>query len=199
MIWREKKTLLIVLGLILLANTIFFFTYRVQYQSRLDALDERLAAAKRDLAQAEDGRLSAERTVQSYQKVEKDVLRVFDEHWSTRPERLTIMIAEVKRLAVASNLVPASYSFSRAEAKKIAGARPGSDTLGAHEVGITFNVKGSYEQVRRLINLLELSRQFVIISRINLTSGSDTDDLTLSLELKTLFRDQPAGLTNNRL
>jgi hypothetical protein len=198
MIWREKKTLLIVLGLILLANTVFFFTYRVQYQSRLDALDERLDAAKRDLALARDARIRAERSYQSYRQVEKDVLRVFNEHWSTRPERLTIMIAEVKRLAVASNLVPTVYGFSRAEAKKIPGARPGSDTLGAHEVGITFNVKGSYEQVRRLINLLELSRQFVIISRINL-SGSDTDELTLSLDLKTLFRDQPAGLTSNRL
>jgi hypothetical protein len=198
MIWREKKTLLTILGLLLLANTIFFFTYRVQYQSRLDALDERLETANRDLEQARAARILAERSLQSYRQVEKDVLRVFDEHWSTRPERLTPMIAEVKRLAVASNLVPTTYTFSQTEAKRIPGARPGSDTLGAHEVGITFNVLGTYEQVRRLINLLELSRQFVIISRINLAS-SDTDQLTLSLELKTLFRDQPNGLTNNRL
>src|SRR5205807_1245036 len=39
MIWREKRILLIVLGVLLLANTIFFFTYRVQYVSRLEDLD----------------------------------------------------------------------------------------------------------------------------------------------------------------
>ncbi len=196
MIWREKKTLLTILGLLLVANTLFFFTYRVQYQSRLDALDERLDTAKRDLDQARSARVLAERSFQGYRQVEKDVLRVFDEHWSTRPQRLTAMIAEVKRLAVASNLVPASYSYTQAEAKKIPGARPGSNTLGAHQVGITFTVQGTYEQVRRLINLLELSRQFVIISRVNL-AGADTDQLTLSLDLKTLFRDEPAPLTND--
>ena len=39
MIWREKRTLLFVLGAALLANAIFFFTYRVQYENRLRALD----------------------------------------------------------------------------------------------------------------------------------------------------------------
>src|SRR5438874_2592741 len=32
MIWREKRILLIVLGLLLAANTVFFFTYRVRYE-----------------------------------------------------------------------------------------------------------------------------------------------------------------------
>jgi len=43
MIWRERRTLLIVLGLLLAANTIFFFTYRVQYEQRLRDLDTRTA------------------------------------------------------------------------------------------------------------------------------------------------------------
>ena len=31
MIWREHRILLIVLGVLFIANAIFFFTYRVQY------------------------------------------------------------------------------------------------------------------------------------------------------------------------
>jgi len=198
MIWREKKTLLIILGLILLANTLFFFTYRVQYKSRLDALDERLDTAKRQLEQARTARLQAERTFQGYRQVEKDVLIVFNEHWSTQTERLTMMIAEVKRLALASNLVPESYSFARQKEKQIPGTRAGTESLGAHEVQIRFDVKGSYEQVRRLINLLELSRQFVIIDGIGL-NAADEGALNLSLDLKTMFRDEPAGPKNNQL
>ena len=41
MIWRERKIPLMVMGVLLLGNVFFFFTYRVQYQSRLHDLDTR--------------------------------------------------------------------------------------------------------------------------------------------------------------
>ncbi len=193
MIWREKRILLIVLALVLAANTMFFFTYRVQYQSRLDTLDERLAQVEADLEQARMARIRDEQTLQSYRKVENDVLEVFNEHWSTQPERFTKLFGEVTRLAMASNLVPASYSFKRGEAKRISAG--GRQNLGANEVGISFGVEGTYDQVRRLINLLELSRQFVIIERISL-SYTDAQVLKLTLQLKTIFRDEQPRVAN---
>jgi type II secretory pathway pseudopilin PulG len=197
MIWREKRILLIILALLLAANTMFFFTYRVQYQSRLDTLDERLAQVESDLEQARTARIRAEQTLQSYRKVENDVLEVFNEHWATQPERFTKLFGEVTRLAMASSLVPSSYSFKRGEAKRISAGGP-RQNLGATEVSITFGVEGTYDQVRRLINLLELSRQFVIIERINL-SASDAQVLSLSLQLKTIFRDERPNVATNRL
>ena len=193
MIWREKRTLLIVLGLLLLANTIFFFTYRVQYQNRLDELDTRLEEVEGQLLNARNGRLRAERSVASYGRVEGDVKTVFEQHWSTQQERLTALIAEVKRLAQASGLVPPSYSFDRRESKSVTVNGRRLDSLGASEVGMSFAVQGTYAQVRRLINLLELSRQFGSIDRITLTAA-ENESLTLNLHIKTLFRDsQPAG------
>ena len=197
MIWREKRTLLIILALVLAANTMFFFTYRVQYQSRLDTLDTRLAQVESQLERARTARTRAEQTLQSYSKVESDVLEVFNEHWATQPERFTKLFAEVMRLTMASSLVPTTYSFKRGAAERVAagGKRP---NLGVNEVGISFGVEGTYAQVRRLINLLELSQQFVIIERIAL-SESDEQRLSLSLELKTIFRDEQSGVASNRL
>lgn len=195
MIWREKRVLLIILGLLLAANAIFFFTYRVQYQARLDALDARLAQADEQLQSARTARLTAERQYESYRATEKDVKQVFDEYWSTEEQRLTVLLAEVKRLANASNLVPTSYGFSRQAVEKVQarpGQRRGGDReIGVTEVGVTFTVSGTYDQARRLINLLELSRQFVIISQIGLQSTQE-QELTLSLNIKTLFRDEQA-------
>lgn len=197
MIWREKRILIIVLALVLAANTMFFFTYRVQYQSRLDTLDERLAQVEGELEQARSARIRAEQTLQSYRKVENDVLEVFNEHWSTQQERFTELFSEVMRLAQASSLIPASYSFQRGEAKRISIGGP-RQNLGASEVAISFGVEGTYDQVRRLINLLELSRQFVIIERISLSS-TDTQMLKLTLQLKTIFRDERSPVASNRL
>jgi Tfp pilus assembly protein PilO len=197
MIWKEKRILLIVLALVLVANTMFFFTYRVQYQSRLDTLDERQAQVESELEQARTARINAEQTLQSYRKVEGDVQSVFNEHWATQPERFTKLFTEVMRLAMASSLEPGSYSFKRGDSKRISAGGP-RQNLGANEVAISFGVEGTYEQARRLINLLELSRQFVIIESIGLAASED-QTLSLNLELKTIFRDEQPGVAQNRL
>ncbi|MGN6186454.1 MAG: hypothetical protein ACTHQM_22700 [Thermoanaerobaculia bacterium] len=199
MIWREKQWLLIVLAILLIANTVFFFTYRVQYQSRLDALDERLAQAQGQLDEAKRARASAEQTLKGFHSVEKDVAVVYDEYWSTEGKRLTEMIAEVKRLATASNLIPQSYSFDRRVAVGANQQQRTKGEVGAVEVGVSFVVLGTYEQTRRLINLLELSNQFVIIDQISLAQA-DGERLSLNLHIKTIFREgAPQTPPKNRL
>jgi hypothetical protein len=202
MIWREKRVLLIVLGLLLLANTVFFFTYRVQYESRLHDLDTRQEQAQAQLEVARNARLTAEQQLAGYKKVQTDLQVLYNERWSTPPQRLTALIDEVKRLAAASHLQPPAYAFTTGESKSAAATTKGS--IGTTSVGIAFTVQGTYEQVRRLINLLELSDQFVIIDGISLgaNNGSAPDkSLTLNIRLKTLFRDMraPGTFANRQL
>jgi hypothetical protein len=195
MIWRERRVLLVILGVLLLANAVFFFTYRVRFQGRVDSINDDLAQVEAQYEQARSARLKAEATFQSYRKVEGDVAQVFDQHWSTQAERFTALVAEVKRLAMASSLAPPSYGFSRT----IASTGRRKAQVGAAEVGIAFQVAGTYQQVRRLINLLELSQQFVIIDQISLMAR-EGQTLTLTLRLKTLFRDEKTpDVANDRL
>jgi hypothetical protein len=191
MIWREKRVLLIVLGLLLLANTLFFFTYRVQYVSRLHDLDARQTQSEAQLDQARNARITAEQQLAAYKKVQADLQVLYNERWSTPMQRLTALIDEVKRLAAASHLQPPAYAFTTGESKQLANAPSTKGSIGTTTVGIAFTVQGTYEEIRRLINLLELSDQFVIIDSIGLgANGSGTDKiLTLNIRLKTLFKD----------
>ena len=193
MIWREKRLLLFVLGLVLAVNTIFFFTYRVQYQTRLEDLDTRRDQVRLQLAEVRRARLAAEQQVAAYRKIDRDVQQIFDERWSTQAQRLTRLISEVNRLSQAANLVPPGRSYSRTETRR----GPQDGGVGATEVGISFTVRGTYQQVRRLINLLELSDHFIIIDQIGL-SGTDGEMLTLNLGVKTLFRDTPTPSATNQ-
>lgn len=210
MIWREKRLLLIVLGVLLAANTVFFFTYRVQYQNRLDALEADLRDSEASLTNARATRVRTERQLAGYRKVEQDVAKIYEELWSTEGARLTALIGEVKRLALASDLQPRTYGFDRADAKAPArvGVSPNAAAaaaatrrakpLGAVEVGVSFGVQGTYQQSRRLINLLELSPQFVIIDRVDL-GARDGNMLSLNLHIKTLFKDTaPVDADGNR-
>jgi F0F1-type ATP synthase membrane subunit b/b' len=186
MIWREHRTLLIVLGVLFVANAIFFFTYRVQYETRLQALDTRLKQAEDELQRARNKRMAAEQQLASYNKAQADLENLYNRTWSTKAQRLTALINELKRMSVETQLDPNSISFSQAQDKDAQKTgRPGMSV-----VTITFSVNGTYQQIRRLINRLELSNQFVIIDAIHLSgSASAHNNLTLDLRLKTIFRE----------
>ncbi|HKB78606.1 MAG TPA: GspMb/PilO family protein [Thermoanaerobaculia bacterium] len=189
MIWQEKRVLLIILGVLLLGNGIFFFTYRVQYEARLEGLNARLAEAQAHLDRARVKRVAAQNELRAYDQVRADLLTLYDKKWATQAERFTSLINSVKKLASDSHLEqPKVYSFSRTEdaSTKEAGG------IGTSIVGINFTVRGTYQQLRELINRLELSNQFVMIDSIHLGAGSGADTaLTLSLRLKTIFREPP--------
>jgi len=180
MIWREKQLLLVVLGILLIANLVYFFTYRVQFQARLEDYAARAEQSQARLDVATSQRVVAETQLAAYRKVQQDIKDVYDNRWSTEAARLAPLIEEVKRLAVVSQLVPQTYSFAH-----LNGA-PEAST-----VAITFSVQGTYQQVRRLINLLELSQQFVIVDQIALTNSAE-GALTMNLHVKTLFRNTEA-------
>jgi hypothetical protein len=191
MIWREHRILLGVLAALLVANAIFFFTYRVQYEARLSALDARLQQAEDDLQRARNKRIAAEQSVSNYKQVQTDLQMLYNSRWATEPERLTRLYTEIKKRAADSQVaMPRTFSFTHSEDKEM----QKSGGVGTVTVTIVFSAQGTYQQLRRLINSLELSNQFVIIDALSLGSGSSPDNLTVSIRLKTLFRE-PARST----
>ena len=183
MIWREKRILLIILGFVLLANVLFFLTYRVRYQQRLEDLDSRQTQAQAQLDLAIAHRKAIEAQLAAYAQVRQDIQTIYDQRWSTQKQRLSPIIVETQRLAAASQLNPKAYSFSQ-DVQKDA-------SLAATSVHIAFNVQGTYQQVRRLINLIELSDEFMIIDQLSLTSAAEENSgvISLTIRIKTLFRE----------
>ncbi|HEY0787403.1 MAG TPA: hypothetical protein VGE86_02080 [Thermoanaerobaculia bacterium] len=182
MIWKERRWLLLVLGALLLANLLFFVTYRVRFQQRVEALDVRLDQTREQLSGARAARTAAEKELAVYRQIITTLDTVYDDWWGSPQDRLAPLLIELRSLAKRSGLVPRSISYSQAEARKE------GDTS---SLTIAFGVAGSYDQIRRLINLLELSDQFVIIDEITLGQGND-QTLHLNIRLRTLFNAGPA-------
>lgn len=182
MIWRERKWLLVGLGILLLVNIIFFVTYRVRYENRIEGLDKELAAVRQDLSEATERRQEVQQLLQSVDRTRQDLDLVYNDWWSTRPERLAPMIVELQTLAKKSGLTPPgrNYSWSEQQSERAAGA----ETL-----SVGFKVEGTYEQIRNMINLIELSPHFIIIEEVSLVDASEGGKkLAMTLILKTLFR-----------
>jgi hypothetical protein len=180
MIWREKRWLLIGLGVFFIANLLFFVTYRVRFQQRVDDLEVRREAVVSELAAARAERTSAEQDVKSFMQIVSTLDTVYNEWWGTPQERLVPLLNEMRELARRSELKPPSTSYEQVQSQR--------DRSDAATLAISFSVRGTYEQVRRLINMIEYSDEFVIIEEIGLASGSDGSELMLNIRLKTLFR-----------
>lgn len=181
MIWREKKWLLISLGAVLLANLLYFVTYRVRYEERVNDLEKRLSEAQDKLQRARNERVAAETELATYRATVKNIETVFSEIWSTSDKRLAPLIVEIGKLTSRSGLTLKAVGYDRADQKK---------ELGASSFGVSFGVQGTYGQLRRLINFIEISRQFIIIDEISLSSdAANPAQLYMNLRLKTLFHD----------
>jgi Tfp pilus assembly protein PilO len=178
MIWKEKRWLLAILGALLVGNLLFFVTYRVRFQQRVEALDGRLDQTNEQLVQARSARVAAEKELAVHRQIVTAVEQVYDGWWGTPEQRLAPLLIELRALAKRSGLIPRSISYDQSAQKK------DGDTS---ELGISFGVSGSYDDIRRLINLLELTDQFVIIDEITLGQGGGSA-LTLNIRLRTLFR-----------
>jgi len=87
------------------------------------------------------------------------------------------VIAEVKDLARRAGLEPKSISYP-------------SQAVAEFDLSIrymVFSVTGSYSQLRRLINFLELSDMFLVLNEISLGGHGNGEDLRISLRLSTVF------------
>ena len=182
---RGRNTLIAVLGVLLIVNLIIFFTYRVQQQERIEGVRERKASLEEQLQKAKADEASAKEQVASVGRLEQELDRIFNETWGRPDERLTPLLRELYRYANESGLQPSSRSYGNEQSN-----RPGEAT----SMTISFGVSGSYQQLRRLIHLIETSDQFVVIDSLGLSeSEAGTSGLGISMQLRTLFREEPRG------
>lgn len=175
-LWRRTtRRWLPPLVVLVLAATLFGI-----YQSRFAGRVE-VAAQSLERGRAELSRLSAERreleTQLALVRENRERLAAFyDRRLSTERRRLTAIIAEVKDLAQRSGLVPQSITYP----EEII------EDYGLRKRSFQFSVEGTYADLRKLINLLELSDSFLTLEGVTL-SGDRGARLRIDLRLSTLF------------
>lgn len=180
---RTGKWTLLALGVLLAANLVVFFTYRVQQKQRIDELRARRATLESELSAAEAQRDQANAQIASVKQLEGELDRIYNETWGRPDERLTPLLRELYRLARESGLQPSARSYSNEQS-----LREGEATA----MTIAFGVDGTYDQLRRMIHLIETSDQYVVIDSLTLADAAESGSrLSINMQLRTLFREPP--------
>jgi hypothetical protein len=151
--------------------------YRLVYAGRVDLLEQRLEARSKDLAELEERQRRAEQILQRATLNRQRLEHFYAEQLGRPEERLTPMIAGVKELARRTGLLPGSISYPE-------------ETVVDHGLvrrSMVFAVEGTYPQLRQLINLLELSQQFLVLQEVTLGETGSNPRLRINLRIGSLF------------
>jgi Tfp pilus assembly protein PilO len=184
-IWRLRLWVWLPALLFFLANATAFVVY-LGFADRKAALERDIETKKQQLTPEAGKRQRLERLIQRSQRNEQEIRRLYDERFSTRSARLTRVHAEFRQLARTAGLDPRSISYEEEEI----------EDYGLIKRTFSFSVAGTYLELRKFINLLELSDSFLTLEEVTL-AGEESEEggpeLRMRLAISTLFAREPGS------
>lgn len=175
-IWRRRPWIWIPPLVFFVLNLALFSTYQWVYAGQVEGLrgdlsdrEERLADLRAEVEDQEELLASARAARAALEELYVDRL-------ATERTRFTRITAEIRDLARRSGLEPSAMSYPSEEI----------GDYGLVKRLFTFGVSGTYVELRRFVNLLELTPSFVTLEEVTL-SGDQGNQLRIRLTLSTLF------------
>jgi Tfp pilus assembly protein PilO len=178
-IWRQRIWIWLPALLFFLANAVAFSVYRFGYAGQVQSLESDMESVREQLKPLEEKRTVLERRLQRARAAETEVQQLYADRFSTRSQRLTRMMNEVRTLARQAGLNPKSISYPRQDI----------EDYGLEKRSFIFQVGGTYAELRQFVNLLELTDSFLTLEAVTLSEegGDEGPELQMNLTLSTLF------------
>jgi hypothetical protein len=176
--WKRLRKLWLPALMVVIINLAVLSTYRFLLAGQAQLLAARVERLEGELGELQSRRSALEDGV-AQAEVNRNRIGEFYRDWlATEPERLTRVIAEVKTLAGRAGVETSNFGYPEEVLADYGLARR----------SIVFSVSGTYQSLRQLINLLELSDQFVILDEIRLSDqGRGGSGVRVDLKLSTFF------------
>lgn len=179
-IWRQRLWVWVPALVFFAANAGAFAVYKLGYAGRVASLQETLDGQERRLQELAAQRRQMEAMLARVRTNEQQVERLYLDRLSTRSRRLTGVTAEVKDLARRAGLLPRTLSYPEQDIEE----------LGLIKRSFIFSVEGTYGELRKFINLLEVSRSFLSLDEMRLAGTTEGPELHIDLSLSTLFASE---------
>ena len=173
------------LGLLLAANLVAAaFAFHLLGSSP-EAFDQRLTVARAQL-QAGQTRLNRSRLLSSnIQKGKSEGENFLATYFTSRRYTFSTIVGEITDSAKTAGMTMKGATFASLDPIE------GSDDLEMLTVSINF--EGGYNQLVKLVNLLDRSPRFLIIESLQVAPQPKGDILSVTVKLNAFVRDMPGG------
>lgn len=176
-IWRRRMWVWLPALIFFVANLAVFGVYRLRFAGDVQSLERAFDDRRQSLAEVDIRRTELERLIRQAEVNHERIVDLYEQRFSTRRKRLTGVTAEIKQLASQAGLRPLAFNYPEEEI----------EDFGLVKRSFAFSVAGDYLELRKFLNLLELSDSFLTLEEINLAGGGDGPELRINLTLSTLF------------
>jgi Tfp pilus assembly protein PilO len=175
-IWQKRLWIWLPALLFFLANAGAFTVYRLGYAGNVQSLGRDIDNAKTELKRLQGDRLGLETLLSRVDANRRQVDGLY-QRFATRRERLTDVTAEVQNLARKAGMSPGAFAYPEQEI----------EDYGLVKRSFIFSVDGTYLELRKFLDLLELSDSFLTLEDASLSEASKGQELRINLTLSTLF------------
>jgi hypothetical protein len=175
-VWRSRWGLWALPLAFLLLNAVVFLFHPGRSGAGFAAMERELAEENVALLELREKRAGLEAGLQQAELNREGVRHLYEDIFSTTSRRLTRVLSEVKRLAARAGFSTTRLSYPEREIA----------SQGLISKSIVFHVEGDYAQLRTLLNLLEMSEEFLVLEQVRL-QGSRGSMLSIDLLVTTLF------------
>lgn len=175
--WRRERRLWLPAALFCLFNLAALVGYRVLLAGEAQRAERALEGRRQEQARLVADRQGAEERATRSLTNRGTLVAFYAERLGTEGQRLTKTLSEVQDLAQRAGLRPTDFQYP-------------SEPIGEYGLvqrAIVFGVTGTYEELRRFINFLELSESFLTLQEVGLSGRGDGETLKISLRLAMLF------------
>lgn len=176
-IWRQRLWVWVPALVFFLANLAAFGVYKLGYAGNLQSLEAELDGQKRELAQLKTRQADLDSLLKRAADNRRGVAALYDDRFSTRRRRLTEVTAQVIDLARRAGLVPDTLAYPEQELQD----------YGLIKRSFIFSVSGTYLELRKFIDLIELSDSFLTLEDATMSQDPKGAELHINLRLSTLF------------
>jgi hypothetical protein len=176
--WRREIRRWLPAAVFCAVNLAALVGYRLMLAGEAERAERSLEGRRRELAELVARREHAETAAARARTNQEQLVAFYGERLGTEAARLTRTLGEVQELAERAGLRPTAFSYPDEPI----------DEFGLVQRAIVFGVSGTYDQLRRFVNFLELSESFLTLQEVGLSGRGDRAEvLKISLRLAMLF------------
>ena len=180
-VWLRRWWWWAVPGTLVLLNLVWLAGLRGAVLGRGSLLSRQVDSAERAVRRLEAQRRQLGATQEALDRVQAQVATLREQRLAPMKERLVPFLKDLYARSQEAGLTPDRIGFAAAQEQK-------SDL--AHFTA-SFSVTGKYQQIRKLVYLLEASPQFIVVEHLGLRGRDEAAslDVTVQMVVGTYFSD----------
>lgn len=176
-VWRQDLKVWLAPLVVLAVGATALTGYQVALADQAQSGEQGVSSRRGELEELVETRRELEEFADRVDENHRALVGFYNDRLGPEAERLTKTLSEVQDLARRAGLDPSAFSYP-------------DDPLQSYGLvrrSIVFSVNGTYEELRRFVNFLELSDSFVTLEDVGLSERSSGAELRIALRLSVLF------------